>query len=220
MAHSAHLTAWCACCSELTKQPTAGAHAPAKPSSRMHVTCCGVARCVQPFDYYTPPVISSLFPVRGLHLGGILLTLRGHGFRTVARRNERPRRFGKPTVHAPVPLLCGFGLEGSVLQPPALLTSAASIRGDRTVVCESPRGAEPGNVTVVSLALNGQDFEGGSTRSRYVHIDDTHARTSFPRGGPVVGGPVVRILGTGFVNVSDGSAAETRTADARHAATK
>ena len=181
-----------------------------------------------PFDYYVPPVISAIFPVRGSHSGGTPITVTGHGLRRVDTAE----------------LLCGFGLSGSTPFPPPDTTTPAELRFDlyeplaarlalladslpeesvkfaawalsnkerdavmdaASIVCPSPRRTTSGVDEVLSVAPNGQDFEGGGFVSRFTFLEALLLNSSFPLGGPVAGGPMVRIMGTGFVNVTDGT---------------
>ena len=166
-----------------------------------------------PYDYYVPPVISVLFPVRGLHTGGVALTLTGSGFRTVPSV-----RGVNATLHTPI--LCGFGLSGSTPYPAPHATSAASINDAGQIVCTSPLRTRHGQIDVVSVALNGQDFEGGNVGSgiHFTYAAPLVPTTSFPLSGPVAGGSEVRVLGSGFVNATDGTLL-CRFGDAKVAAT-
>ena len=89
-------------------------------------------------------MISSLTPTRGLHTGGVLITLSGRGFRTVPQ--------GDVTKS---PLLCGFGLRGALPYPPANTTSVATLDKAGRLRCTSPWREMSGGYDEVGVALNG-----------------------------------------------------------------
>ena len=147
-----------------------------------------------PYDYYAPPVISSIVPTRGVHTGGVRLTVHGAGFRRVPQASHAApvarsvdggagddqasgdddvsdggTGIGTSISVSPssdgAPLLCGFGLRGPTPAAPASATSVATLRSDSELICTSPVRLGGGRADTLSVALNGHDFDGASDES-------------------------------------------------------
>ena len=136
------------------------------------------------FTLYRPPVVSSVFPARGDHRGGVALVVRGAHFHHDVTAS---------------PLLCGFDLAGATPHPPDASTTPATFLNATAIACTSPPRATFGSSSAVSVALNGHDFEGGNA-FEFEFVAPLVASHHFPLAGPVVGGAEVRVLGSGLRN--------------------
>ena len=149
------------------------------------------------YDYYAPPVISAIHPTRGLHTGGVAITVTGHGFRAL-RHDETA-----DGAAATVPILCGFGPTGATPSPGPNQTSVATLDGSGRLRCLSPWREAVGMMSPMTVALNGLDFEGGGESGQFAHIAPLRPWASFPRGGTTAGGAVVHVLASGLLNATD-----------------
>ena len=112
---------------------------------------------------------------------------------------------------------CTFGLQAtgaSVL---------ATLRNPSTLVCASPSRETAGADEAVTVALNGQCFEGGAVDATFRFLPPLVPNGSFPSSGAITGGAAVRVLGAGMLDVDarclfgdeeeDDPKAQERTAD-------
>ena len=90
---------------------------------------------------------------------------------------------------------CTFGLQAtgaSVL---------ATLRNPSTLVCASPSRETAGADEAVTVALNGQCFEGGAVDATFRFLPPLVPNGSFPSSGAITGGAAVRVLGAGMLDV-------------------
>ena len=90
---------------------------------------------------------------------------------------------------------CTFGLQAtgaSVL---------ATLRNPSTLVCASPSRETAGADEPVTVALNGQCFEGGAVDATFRFLPPLVPNGSFPSSGAITGGAAVRVLGAGMLDV-------------------
>ena len=181
------------------------------------------------YDYYNAPIVSAIFPVRGARSGGTPVTVTGVGLRGVATapllcgfglEGSTPFPPAHTTSNASLvydiyePLAARLAMLSESLPDLSIRLAAHSLSNVErraamdaaAVVCHSPwRPAGSRSAERLTVAPNGQDFEGGGPLSSFQYLDPLVPNTSFPLGGPVAGEPYVRVLGAGFVNVSDGT---------------
>ena len=132
------------------------------------------------FHFHARPTLYAIDPTGGPTLRGYALTMRGAAFA------------GLLAVPGVAPL-CRLGsLTGQVLSQTA---------DGEQVVCEIPavEGTTLPGMRRVSIALNGQNFDSGTSGAphRYRYYDQQQWLVD-PGGGPVGGGTVVTVHGAGF----------------------
>ena len=77
----------------------------------------------------------------------------------------------------------------------------ATLRDPSTLVCASPSRETAGADESVTVALNGQCFEGGAAHASFRFLPPLVPNGSFPSSGAVTGGAAVRVLGAGMLDV-------------------
>ena len=75
----------------------------------------------------------------------------------------------------------------------------ATLRNPSTLVCASPAREAAGTDEPVTVALNGQCFEGGAAEATFRFLPPLVPNGSFPSSGAVTGGAAVRVLGAGML---------------------
>ena len=97
---------------------------------------------------------------------------------------------------------CGFGQPSGCDPWPATGASVlATLRDPSTLVCASPSRETAGADEPVTVALNGQCFEGGAAHASFRFLPPLVPNGSFPSSGAVTGGAAVRVLGAGMLDV-------------------
>ena len=141
-----------------------------------------------PFELYAPPVISAVVPRGGDFRGGVTVTIHGAGFLRGVGGGGAAR--------------CGFGQPAGCDPWPAAGASVlATLRDPSTLVCASPSRESAGADEPVTVALNGQCFEGGAAHASFRFLPPLVPNGSFPSSGAVTGGAAVRVLGAGMLDV-------------------
>ena len=145
-----------------------------------------------PFDYYQPPVLSETSPSSGPMVGATAVLVRGE-----ALRSFQPR-----LAHR----LCRFTHSlGSANSSTTPCDAGPTSFKFGLVHCLSP--ASNATDAKLSLSLNGQQFHGeqekafivdrgGSTRYRFELIPAVDSL--IPRSGPLIGGTLITLHGSGF----------------------
>ena len=85
-------------------------------------------------------------------------------------------------------LRCGFSLSGSVVTPPVDTSTPATLTPAGAIPCSSPLRAA-GTVDVLSISLNGQDFDGAASAAttRWRRSSPTHLAAGRPYCGRLRG---------------------------------
>ena len=134
------------------------------------------------FWYRSAPTLASLSPFVGRVGGGTKIVVTGSGW-----------------LSGDADLSCQFGTETAVIVP-------ALVESPTTLTCVAPAAKAPGGVRV-GVSTNGADWV---TLSSYTYADEPTVTSSTPTVGPVSGGTVVTVEGTGFVNVAGASSSTCR----------
>ena len=127
------------------------------------------------FTYYEQPVLTGVKPLAGRTGGGTLLRLIGFSFDSWAVANFTRCRFGHGA---------------------SALTSPMIGRSDTVLKCITPPGAL--GPTRVEVSLNSQDYSAALPAASFSFHAEPTISSLMPTGGPVGGGTLLLIKGTGF----------------------
>lgn len=142
------------------------------------------------FEYYEHPTISSISPRGGVDTGATPVTVSGRGF-----RNFQPLQ--------PVQL-CSWGTgPGGERQ-----TTRAKVLSATRMECPSSLRGEAADVPF-SVSLNGLDFVSDSAQVYRFYDQPPTFLGVHPTGGPLEGGTLMTLSGSGFANF-DGDASTAR----------
>jgi len=127
------------------------------------------------FRYTAPPLVESIWPTKGSVMGGSILTLDGQHFENTTELQCIFRQYRNHTV----------------------LTTDAEYISSTQLSCTSPAVEKPTFVSV-HATINGVDDTVSAVSFEF--IEDAIVSSIRPGSGPVNGGTVVTLIGSGIVN--------------------